>query len=86
MQIITLWSVAREGGEGLCQGTGYVFRFGLNSTEIFFKRGLPSITHQLDIDIRQIMRLELLSDGYRPGLNFVHMCIFPKRSMYAGAN
>ncbi len=63
MQIITLGSVAGEGDDGLYQGIGYLFRFAINSVEQFFEKELPFIKNKLNIDIRQVMRLELLAGG-----------------------
>lgn len=65
MQIITLGRVGGigEGDDHIYQGNGSLMRFTINSADDFFAIQLPWIVNTLEIDIRQIMRLELLGDG-----------------------
>ena len=76
MRIITLGRVAGigEGDDHFYEGSGYVLRFGIDSPEQFFALQLPFIVDTLGIDDRQIMRLELLGNGYS-GLRQATVCI-----------
>src|ERR1017187_850432 len=76
MRIITLERLAGI-GEGRCsiyRGSGYLLRFNIESADQFFGMQLPFIVETLRIDSRQIMRLELLGDGYS-GLRHATVCI-----------
>lgn len=76
MRIITLGRIGGigEGDNAPYEGNGYLLRFSIQSEDEFFARQLPFIVDTLRIDIRQIMRLELLGDGYS-GLRHVMICI-----------
>src|SRR6266487_4039970 len=76
MRIITLGLVAGigEGDDHFYQGSGYLLRFSIESADQFFAMQLPFIVEILGIDPRQIIRLELLGDGYS-GLRQVTVCI-----------
>jgi len=76
MRIITLGSIAGvgEGDDHLYEGNGYLLRFSIESADQFFAKQLPFIVDSLGIDVRQIMRLELIGDG-RSGLHHARLCI-----------
>ena len=76
MRIITLGRVAGigEGDDHFYEGSGYLLRFSIDSADEFFAMQLPFIVATLGIDVRQIMRLELLGDGYS-GLRQAMLCI-----------
>jgi hypothetical protein len=76
MRIITLERLAGI-GEGDCyiyEGSGYLLRFRIESADQFFGMQLPFVVETLGIDPRQIMRLELLGNGYS-GLRHAIVCI-----------
>jgi hypothetical protein len=80
MRIISVGRVAGIGADDdhLYGGTGYLLRFSIESAEQFFGMQLPFIVDTLkdalNIDVRNIMRLELLGDG-SSGLRHVVLCI-----------
>jgi hypothetical protein len=76
MRIITLGRVAGigDGDDYIYEGNAYLLRFSLESPDQFFAFQLPFIVDTLGIDVRQIMRMELLGDG-QSGLRQVMVCI-----------
>jgi hypothetical protein len=66
MRIVTLESVAGIGSRDgfLYEGSGYLLRFGIESADQFFAVQVPYIVDTLAIYVRQIMRVELLSNGH----------------------
>jgi len=76
LRIVTLDSVAGVGiRDGyIYEGGCYLVRFGIESPDHFFLTQLPWMVATLRIDVRQILRLELLSDG-QSGLRQAIVCV-----------
>ena len=76
MRIITLGRVTGigDGDDYTYEGNAHLLRFSIESPDQFFAFQLPFIVETLGIDVRQIMRLELLGDGYT-GLQQALVCI-----------